>query len=133
MKEDKTCVICGKAYKYCQSCPYKYNTTETWRNIFCSENCRELYHVYDQLKVGQITDKNAAKSLKKLDISYLSKLNEPMKSVLALAIHDVEKKSEPYEVPEEKEADNNIDTDIPVESNRKIRSKRRNKKNNEVG
>lgn len=93
MKDDKTCVVCGKAYKYCQSCPSKYNTSETWRNIFCSENCRSIYHIYDQLKAGQISEKNANKELKKLDMSYLDMINESMKALITLTIHGTENKN----------------------------------------
>lgn len=81
---DKTCVMCNTPYKYCENCPSKYNPTETWRNIFCCENCRDLYSVYDLWKGGVITDKNAAKSISKLDTSYVDKINPPMRDALLL-------------------------------------------------
>lgn len=124
MKEDKICVVCGNKYKYCQSCPQKYNVTETWRNIFCSENCRELYHVYDQIKAGQITDKNAAKALKKLDISNMSALNEPMKSVLLIAFNST-KKSEEQIVPDNINISDGADFSKPVNMKPKSRIKRK--------
>lgn len=126
MKDDKTCVICGKSYKYCESCPSKYNTSETWRNVFCSENCRKLYHICDQFKAGQISEKSANKELKALDISYISALNEPMKSIVLLVINDEEKKSKSKQVA------NDIET--PIEVSKKAKSKSRVKrKDNEVG
>ena len=91
-RDNKTCVMCNKAYKFCESCPSKYNVTETWRNIFCSENCREIYKIYDKIKAGQITDKNALKELKKWNLSYIQNINDPMKSVLTLLIKSNEVK-----------------------------------------
>ena len=84
INDNKTCVMCGKQYKYCENCPSKYNTTETWRNIFCSEECRELYQIYNGYKGGKITDKQAYKRLSKISTVYLNKIKEPMKSVFNL-------------------------------------------------
>ena len=89
--DNRTCVICGTNYKYCGSCPSKYNPQETWRNIFCSENCRELYHIYDDIKSGKKTEKEASKLLKKLDLSHLDTFKEPMKSVFMVACNLTEK------------------------------------------
>lgn len=85
--DNKTCILCGKQYKYCEGCPDKYNVTETWRNIFCSEECRGLYHIYDLIKAGRMTEKNANKEIKKYDIAVISRLKEPMKSTLAVALN----------------------------------------------
>lgn len=90
-RDDKTCIVCGKAYKYCEGCPSKYDITQTWRNIFCSENCREVYHVYDSIKAGKLKDEEAGKMLSKYDTSIIFKMREPMKSVLTIALNSNQK------------------------------------------
>ena len=137
-RDDKTCVMCNKHYKFCESCPSKYNITETWRNIFCSENCRSLYKVYDQIKAGQIADKNAIKAIKKLDISYIQNINDPMKSVLNVLLNSNKSKTE-TDVIESKIENNSDETNITgntneLQLNKRLRSKSKIKKrNNEVG
>ena len=130
-RDDKTCVMCNKHYKFCESCPSKYNVTETWRNIFCSENCRGLYKIYDQIKSGQITDKEATKEIKKFDISYLQNINEPMKSVFNVLVNSKTKTDEAENKVENKSdvITENIDN---TQNKKKIRSKSRSKKNSEV-
>lgn len=44
MAKLRTCKICGKQYEYCGHCPNK-NVIEPWRNLYCSENCRDSYTV----------------------------------------------------------------------------------------
>lgn len=130
-RDDKTCVMCNKHYKFCESCPSKYNVTETWRNIFCSENCRGLYKIYDRIKSGQITDKEAMKEIKKFDISYLQNINEPMKSVFNVLVNSKTKTDEAENKVENKSdvITENIDN---TQNKKKIRSKVRSKKNSEV-
>lgn len=117
-RDDKVCILCNKAYKYCEACPSKYNITETWRNIFCCENCREVYHIYDLMKGGKITDKNAGKSLVKLDMSYKEKFNEPMRSTLALAINAAQSPKKEKEIEEVKP----VDKETPKKRGRKKNS-----------
>lgn len=130
-RDDKTCVMCNKHYKFCESCPSKYNVTETWRNIFCSENCRGLYKIYDRIKSGQVTGKEATKEIKKFDISYLQNINEPMKSVFNVLVNSKTKTDEAENKVENKSdvITENIDN---IQNKKRIRSKNRSKKNSEV-
>lgn len=123
-RDDKVCILCGKAYKYCEACPSKYNVTETWRNIFCSENCREVYRVYDSIKAGQITDKEAGKKLVRFDTSYIDRFREPMKSVLTVALNTA-KKTRP--IKQDKKVE-----EIKIEVEKETPKKRGRKKNSEV-
>ena len=101
--DNKVCIICGTHYRYCEGCPTKYNTKETWRNLFCSERCRSTYHIYDWVKAGRMSDKEASKELRKVDASYLESLNEPMKSVLVGVMNTDKKVVEKPIVEEVKE------------------------------
>ena len=65
MKGDRTCIVCGTHYKYCPSCG-KDNPTETWRFIYCSENCRDVFKTVEQFKANKLTSVQAAKALSAL-------------------------------------------------------------------
>ena len=80
-QDDRKCILCNSNYKFCLNST-KYDRTETWRNLYCSENCRDLYFLYDKMKSGKIERKVAVKDIKKFDLSKLSAFNEPMKSIL---------------------------------------------------
>ena len=129
--DNKTCILCGKQYKYCEGCPGKYNVLETWRNIFCSENCREVYHVFDLLKAGKMTEKNANKELKKLDTSMIKTFKEPMKSMLTVVLNTSSNSDEikPVEkVAESKE----VKKEIPKEDKVVPPVKRRGRKKKDI-
>ena len=53
MAKLRTCKICGKQYEYCGHCPSK-NLIEPWRNLYCSENCRETFQIMGQYSAGKI-------------------------------------------------------------------------------
>lgn len=60
MAKKRTCTICGKEYEYCGHCPNK-NVIEPWRNLYCSENCRDAFAIMGQYKVKKM-DADEAKS-----------------------------------------------------------------------
>ena len=88
LNDNKVCILCNTHYKYCEGCPSKYNVNETWRNIFCSEECRDIYSIYDSLKANKTTDAEAGKMLRKYDASYIERTKEPMKAMLLVAYND---------------------------------------------
>lgn len=63
MAKLRTCKICGKQYEYCGHCPSK-NDIEPWRNLYCSENCRDSFEVMGNYSAGKI---NAADARTKLE------------------------------------------------------------------
>ena len=89
-RDDKTCIVCRTKYKYCNTCR-QYNPNETWRNLYCSDNCRQLYHIYDAIRAKKLSDEDAGKEIEKYDISNLMSFNEPMRSVLMVAKNSVKK------------------------------------------
>lgn len=88
MSDIRECVVCKTKYKYCMGCPHKYNTKETWRNIFCSENCREIYQIYNSLKGKEIDKSTAKKRLKKCDLSRLSLFNDFIKNDITQIVNE---------------------------------------------
>ncbi len=99
-RDDKTCIVCRTRYKYCNACR-QYNPNETWRNLYCSDNCRQLYHIYDAIRAKKLSDEEAGEKIAKYDTDNLASFNEPIKSVLMVAKNSAKKKDKP--VIEEKQ------------------------------
>ena len=55
---NRTCVVCGREYSYCPHCE-KDRNDETWRMVYCSNDCREVFKTVVDYKNGRI-DGNAA-------------------------------------------------------------------------
>lgn len=45
MTPNRKCITCGKEYTYCNHCPGNYKADEQWRNIYCSQTCREIFNI----------------------------------------------------------------------------------------
>lgn len=73
MNKSRTCIICGKKHEYCPHCG-KYNSYETWRMVYCSENCMEIYNIFDKYRANKITAKEAYDKLQNYNLSNLTDL-----------------------------------------------------------
>lgn len=69
----RTCVLCGTKYEHCGHCG---QTSEPWKNIFCEENCRDVWKVLNSYDGKLITKEDAAEKLSKLDLSKKPSYNE---------------------------------------------------------
>ena len=74
---DRTCLICGKQYKYCGTCP-EAKPSETWKALYCSQACRRAFDTLSKFVNGHITANVAYDSLSVLDIDKTN-LNEQIK------------------------------------------------------
>lgn len=68
MAHERKCIVDLKEYKYCNKCG-GYNANETWRFVFCSENCRGIYGVVEKFISGNISALEAQELLKNYDLS----------------------------------------------------------------
>lgn len=68
MAKLRTCKICGKQYEYCSHCPSK-NLIEPWRNLYCSEGCREAFEVMGKYSAGKMDVAEARTKLESFGIS----------------------------------------------------------------
>lgn len=68
MAHERKCIVDLKEYKYCNRCG-GYNSEETWRFIFCSENCKNIYAIVDKFLAGSIDAIKAQELLKECDLS----------------------------------------------------------------
>lgn len=68
MKNNRKCLICGKGYHYCPTCPDD-SEKPNWYFVFCSEKCNQLNNVISNYSVNNITKEQASKLLEKIDFS----------------------------------------------------------------
>ena len=74
-KLNRTCIICGKKYSYCNNCQSDANKP-TWYFIFDGLNCHDIYEVCTQYRDGEIYVKAAYEKISKLDISNIKNFAE---------------------------------------------------------
>ena len=79
MPTPRKCIICRKEYTYCPNCGHA-DPTETWRNSFCSENCRSIFKVCQDFVAGSIKPAEAKKKIDELDTSRLDKFAKVIKA-----------------------------------------------------
>ena len=88
MALDRKCIVCPDKhhYKYCSNCS-GYNSVETWRFLYCSENCREIYDIATKFVNGKLSGLDAKHKLEKLDLSdlefYHSVIKKNIEDILA--------------------------------------------------
>lgn len=73
MISKRKCLVCGKIYEYCKGCNYE---TPSWKSIFDSQNCHDIFEVVASTKSD--SEKNAALSC--LDLSGLEKFDDDIKA-----------------------------------------------------
>lgn len=75
MAYERTCIVDLKKYKYCPHCG-GYNSDETWRFIYCSENCKDIDKVLQNYKSGGLSALEAQEALSKLDMSNIDEFHK---------------------------------------------------------
>lgn len=73
---DRKCIVCQKAYKFCSNCSNDEHKDETWRNIFCSENCQRIYNILSMQGNGHIDDSKAKDMLSNLDLTRIKEFRD---------------------------------------------------------
>ena len=72
MGQPRKCIVCRKEYYYCPHCGH-VDPTETWKNSFCSENCRSIFKICQDYVSNSIKPADAKKRIEELDTSRLDK------------------------------------------------------------
>lgn len=90
MADNRTCIVDLKEYKYCPHCG-GYDSNETWRFIYCSENCRRIDNVLQRYASGKISELEAQDEFEKLDMSNANNFHKVTKKTLD-KIYSVKKK-----------------------------------------
>lgn len=74
-EHEHICCVCGKITKYCHICGV-YNPKQTWRYVYCSENCREIFNTCSSYVGKKITISEAYEKLSKLDLSNIKNIEK---------------------------------------------------------
>lgn len=141
MAKDRKCIVCPDKhiYKYCSHCA-GYKSKETWRYLYCSQNCRGIYNIATDFSKGKISELEAKKELEKYDLSDLEFFNSTIKNEIKEILSVTEKEEIKVAfVPAVCIANQKNDIEVvsvttstTVEENEVIPRKRKNKKNNIV-
>ncbi len=66
MRNERTCVICGKTYEYCPNCS-AYDNEPRWKFLFDTKTCKDIYGVLNAYKAESISADQARSKLSRLD------------------------------------------------------------------
>lgn len=106
-KNNKTCACDGTHYSYCPHCSAD-NSKPSWMNMFCSENCKNLFQAATDYYAGELAPSKAKAIVEKADLSNkdnfkpsIIKFIDELSKVKAEEVVDTV--SEVVETPETKE------------------------------
>lgn len=77
-KTQRKCVMCGTVYEHCGHCGA---APQLWKNIFCSENCRDIYDILNKYDGKLIAKEDGIERLKAFDLSVVPKFNDRFKAL----------------------------------------------------
>ena len=113
-KKNRICKVCNTEYNFCPNCS-GVTATEKYRTMFCSKNCRDIFHTLSKLTVGAINKSETKEILSSLDLSNLDNFSETIKADVN-EVMDINKKSFKKKIKEEPVMFDVIEPAIPVES-----------------
>ena len=96
MSDIKKCVCCEGKYKYCSHCN-KNVKQESWKNLFCSENCRDVFKTLQDYVNGYLNIAEAKEKLCGLDlnINTTKQINKHITEIMAYEVPKPEKEVQP--------------------------------------
>lgn len=95
--ENKTCKMCGKKYSYCPNCE-RDRFKPRWMILFHDENCQKIFDTLQRHSQGLLSTKDAAKELKKCDLSSADNSTETIKKKIADILSSVKPIAPKYTV-----------------------------------
>ena len=61
VKDNKTCILCGKKYSYCSRCS-EFDHLPRWMECYCSENCKNIFNILSGYTMKDYTKEEAKSS-----------------------------------------------------------------------
>lgn len=77
-KDNRTCKVCNESYNFCPNCA-GVKATDKYRTIFCSKNCRDIFHLLSRHTMNDVAKDEAKEILSSLDLSKLNNFSEQIK------------------------------------------------------
>ena len=127
---NKTCIICGKQYKYCPNCA-EFINQPTWRALCDTDNCHTIFRIVTDYHFGIYDDDSAKIALKDCDLSVVK--DKGTKEFLDKLFNE-NTVEDTAEVADNVEATTEVKTDIISETknvvdNTKVNENKENEKN----
>ena len=96
MANNRICIACGKEYEYCGFCPKSLNLP-VWKNIFDTENCKNIFEIASDYAQNMITKERAKERLLCCDLSNIDSFKEKVRdySYEIMAEENFEQATEP--------------------------------------
>ena len=112
-KKNRVCKVCGEEYSFCPTCS-NVPATEKYRTMFCSKNCRDVFHVLSRYIVKDVNKYEAKEILSSLDLSRQNRFSEQIKADID-KIMGINKKSFKKKEEEESVVIEAVEPAIPEE------------------
>lgn len=116
MADNKKCALCHGRYSYCPTC----NTNEpVYKNMFCSENCKDVFITVCKIRDNVLNDDEAKEILASLDLSKIDSYSDAARTRIkkTLNIKEEAKEIETKEVEEVEEVKEIVETNEAIEKN----------------
>lgn len=83
-KPNRTCLVCGKKYYFCNSCGSK---DPSYKMIFCSDECRNLFHDCTEFNDGKISVDEFLNRLKKYNLENVDSYDASVRKIIDTAMN----------------------------------------------
>lgn len=115
-KNNRVCKVCGSEYNFCPTCQ-RLTSSEKYKLMFCSQNCRDVFQVCANHTVGMIDKATAKEELSALDLSKQNQYSEKLKADIDTIMDNHKKSFKKKAIEEQVIIDEPavIDTAIPTE------------------
>ena len=77
-RNNRVCKVCGTNYQFCNNCG-TVAPTEKYKTLFCSKNCRDIFHTLSRYTVKSINKYETKEILSSLDMSNLDNFSDKIK------------------------------------------------------
>lgn len=137
MQGDRVCTICGKKYNYCPNCG-RGDARETWRYIYCSNECKTVFDTCEKFVSKKITATEAKSRLDKIKmpkivarqigiIANINDIKQQARSFVAPKPKKEEKSKEEikkYDTPKKEKKAEIVNADLPKSENSEIKKEK---------
>lgn len=101
MANNRECALCHGRYSYCPTC----NTNEpVYKNMFCSENCKDVFITVCKIRDNVLNNNEAKEILTSLDLSKIDSYSDAAKTRIKNVLNIKEEVNEVKEIAETNEA-----------------------------
>lgn len=108
---DRSCILCGKVYEYCNSCS-AFQDKPVWMFSYCSEDCKDVTSLLTDFVYNKISKEEIKQAIKDKDTSrhmyYKGSYGEAYKKIM----EEVDSENNNEEIIEEKKNTEEVEQDV---------------------